>query len=402
MHEWEKSRDTHLVASRSLEIQVSDPLHDGQWDKEVGSHRDATVFHSTAWAKVLVETYRHRPSYVRLTLADRLIALVPVMEVFSRVTGLRGVCVPFADFCAPLIFEEAPVEGLILECLLQLARQRKWKYLEIRSSLRSQHSLNGPFARLSDQRTGAGGGWESAQLNHTNHRSNRERFSSCPEIAFSRFYAHTLDLTQPTDELLRHSLSSVRRAIRKAERSGLSVEITRAEDALLAFYKLHSRTRRRHGLPPQPLSFFRSIHDHILKRGFGFITLAQWQAKPVAAAMFLHFGKNSLYKFGASDERWQALRGNNLIMWESIRYLRQSGFTTLHLGRTDLEQPGLRRFKRSLGAVEQTTPYLRFGPEDGECFSAPGRSALASNVLFRILPVGVNRLAGQLIYPHLH
>ena len=127
---------------------------------------------------------------------------------------------------------------------------------------------------------------------------------------------------------------------------------------MLEFYRLHVRTRRRHGLPPQPASFVLKIHDEIIKPGLGFVVLASKGSRPVAAAVFLNKGKKAVYKFGASDERHQDLRGNNLVMWEAIQFLAQGGFDTLHLGRTSFGNEGLRRFKLAWGTVEETIELL--------------------------------------------
>ena len=70
----------------------------------ISTHPDATIFHSTAWARVLVDTYGHRPCYVQMSLNGSLLALVPMMEVQSALTRSRGICLPFSDYCAPLTF----------------------------------------------------------------------------------------------------------------------------------------------------------------------------------------------------------------------------------------------------------------------------------------------------------
>src|SRR5439155_7559758 len=128
--------------------------------------------------------------------------------------------------------------------------------------------------------------------------------------------------------------SSVRRAIRKAEKSGADVQVATSRDAILEFYRLHVRTRRRHGLPPQPLSFFKNIYEEIVKNGHGFVVLAKSGSRTFAAAVFFLIGKKALYKFGASDRSFQEFRGNNLVMWEAIKFLIDRGFTSLHLRRT--------------------------------------------------------------------
>src|SRR5205823_295553 len=116
-------------------------------------------------------------------------------------------------------------------------------------------------------------------------------------------------------------------------------------------------TRKRHGLPPQPVSFFLNIYEEVIKAGLGFLVMAKSGSRPVAAAVFFHHGKSAVYKFGASDESFQELRGNNLVMWEAIQSLARRGFKTLHFGRTSPANAGLRRFKLAWGTTEETISY---------------------------------------------
>jgi lipid II:glycine glycyltransferase (peptidoglycan interpeptide bridge formation enzyme) len=249
-----------------------------------------------------------------------------------------------------------------MERLLELGRERKWRYFELRGGRR----MLPPSA-----------------------------------TAAEKYYGHKLDLTIGMEELFARFQSPVRRAIRKAEKSGLTAEASKTREAMLDFYRLHVRTRRRHGVPPQPLTFFLNIHEAIIKTGLGFIVLAQKATKPIAAAVFLHSGTTALYKYGASDERIQEVRGNNLVMWEGIRRLAGQGLKTLHFGRTSVENDGLRRFKLSWGTKEEISEYFRFafGPNMwvNSCRNAPE----FYKQLFRRLPLAVNRVAGALIYPHL-
>jgi hypothetical protein len=290
-----------------------------------------------------------------------LAALVPLMEVRSPFTGRRGVCLPFSDACEPLIFDP-DVVGPVRDELIRLAQQCRWKHLEIR-------------------------GGKSLAL------------SSNP---FTKFYGHTLDLRSGIKELVTCFASPVRRAIRKAERSDVSALIVRNRQAIGDFYQLHVQTRRRHGLPPQPASFFLSIYEHIIKPGLGFIVLAQRGSRPIAAAIFFCFGKNALYKYGASDKRFQELRANNLVMWQGIQFLAGNGAEKLHFGRTEQENEGLRRFKLSWNTQEETIDYFRFDPSGRQCLG-PGRSHNSGlhKKVFGRSPLMLNRLAGSVIYPHL-
>jgi hypothetical protein len=339
-------------------MRILDPVHQPGWDHLVTLHRDAGCFHTSAWAKVLHQSYGHRPFYLQFSCGRRLAALVPLMEVRSPFTGRRGVCLPFSDVCEPLVFESGAL-GLIRERLLHLAQQRRWTHLEIRGGKSFQ-----PMAGTA-----------------------------------TKFWAHTLTLRSEPEQLLARFASSVRRAIRKAERNGVRAMALHSRQSVGDFYQLHVQTRRRHGLPPQPASFFLNIYEHIIKPGRGFTVLAQHGYRRIAAAIFFHFGKNALYKYGASDNRFQEFRANNLVMWQGIQFLARQGAERLHFGRTDCENDGLRRFKLSWGTQEETLNYFRVDPS-GRDYAARHDSTFHKRIFCR-LPLAFNRLAGSMIYPHL-
>jgi hypothetical protein len=349
------------TSGQLLQMRLLDPVHQPEWDQLVALHRDAGCFHTSAWARVLHQTYKHQPFYLHFSCGSRLTALIPLMEVRSPFTGRRGVCLPFSDACEPLTFDPEVV-GPVRDELIRLAQQCRWKHLEIR-------------------------GGKSLALSPN---------------PFTKFYGHTLDLRSGIKELVTCFASPVRRAIRKAERSDVSALIVRNRQAIGDFYQLHVQTRRRHGLPPQPASFFLSIYEHIIKPGLGFIVLAQRGSRPIAAAIFFCFGKNALYKYGASDKRFQELRANNLVMWQGIQFLAGNGAEKLHFGRTEQENEGLRRFKLSWNTQEETIDYFRFDPSGRQCLG-PGRSHYSGlhKKVFGRSPLIFNRLAGSMIYPHL-
>jgi lipid II:glycine glycyltransferase (peptidoglycan interpeptide bridge formation enzyme) len=215
------------------------------------------------------------------------------------------------------------------------------------------------------------------------------------------FFAHTLDLGHGVERVRAGLASAVRRNLRKAEESALTVQISDKWQDVLKFYSLHMRTRRRHGLPPQSVTFFSNIYKHLMKRGLAFVVVAALQSRQIAAAVFLRAGRKAVYKFGASDERFQLRRANNLVMWRGIKCLMDSGADTLHFGRTSIENEGLRRFKRGWGSKEEPIVYSRLDPMT-KSWSTPTReSSGLHNRIFQTLPLPVNRLLGTLCYPHL-
>ena len=144
-----------------------------------------------------------------------------------------------------------------------------------------------------------------------------------------------------------------------------------------------------------------NIQRHLISADLGFIVLVESQKGPIAAAIFLKLGRHAVFKFGASDERLQELRANNLAMFEGIKYLVERGAETLHFGRTDKENEGLRRFKLSWGATEEEIGYARFEMASGSWVHSRDRRSTFHRRIFRALPASLNRLAGAMIYPHL-
>src|SRR5262249_47760703 len=113
----------------------------------------------------------------------------------------------------------------------------------------------------------------------------------------SAFWHHSLDLTPSLTFLFdRFHKSCFQRKIRRAEKEGLVYSEGTDDSTLRSFYSLLTLTRRRHGVPPQPLTWFRNLRDCLadsLK-----IALASWKGRPVASMLTLRHKDTLVYKYG--------------------------------------------------------------------------------------------------------
>jgi lipid II:glycine glycyltransferase (peptidoglycan interpeptide bridge formation enzyme) len=243
---------------------------------------------------------------------------------------------------------------------LEQGRRRKWRYLEFRSRIADWKGASGSLA----------------------------------------FYGHHLDLGPSVEALFARFAGSARRAVRKAEASGVRVEFGTGLDAMRTFYSLHCQTRRRLGWPPQPFRFFEAIHRHILFRDQGFVATALRDNHPLASAVFFVQGENAFFKFGASDRAAQQFRPNNLVMWQSIKRLVDGGCRHLHFGRTSLSNQGLRRFKLGFGTTEERIEYRKYDFAREGFVTDVERTDSPLNRLLSHVPTPLLRLAGELLYPH--
>ena len=353
---------TQQISRESLsssQISIFNPLERSDWDALVSRFPQCSFFHTSAWLKVLNETYGYLPIAIALTDQKTTRALTVFMEVDSWITGKRGVSLPFTDECQTLLLDESDLP-LLLEQVYALAAKQNWKSLETRSAP----------------------GLEK---------------NAMPSLVH---YTHKLSLKPDPNSLFSQFSTSNRRAIRKAEASELSINQESSLQNLKAFYELLCLTRKRHGIPPQPWLFFRAIQERILSQGLGSLFLATYKSAPIAGALFLQHKQNAIYKFGASDESFQAMRPNNFVMWNAIKSFAQNGCQQLDFGRTSLKNKGLRRFKLAWGASEKTLPYVRRNIKTQSIQIQSDQTHGWHNQIFKILPTPLSRLAGQLLYKH--
>jgi lipid II:glycine glycyltransferase (peptidoglycan interpeptide bridge formation enzyme) len=214
-------------------------------------------------------------------------------------------------------------------------------------------------------------------------------------------YGHTLDLSDNENEAFSLLRDSTRRNIKKAIGAGVKVEVFESMNALEEFYRLNCLTRKSHGLPPQPFRFFKKVYEHVLAKGNGIVVLASHEGTNIAGAVHFHLGKKAIYKYGASDRKFQHLRANNLVMWEAMRWYSRKGFRSLCFGRTERTNEGLLQFKRGWNAKERAIRYYRYDLRresfvtEGAVVSGGGSS------LFRRMPIPLLRMTGSVLYRHI-
>ncbi len=331
------------------------PLENPDWDALLTSRPDFSFFHSTAWLTVLAESYGFAPLF--FTAGE---TVLPLMEADSWLTGRKGIALPFTDECAPLGADPESFRKLFADAVAH-GKTRGWKSIELRGG---------------------------------------RKFFGTETPASVSFYGHELDLARGEKVLFEKMNGSVRRAVRKAEKDGVTVEILQSLEAMNFFYDLQCLTRQRHGLPPQPWRFFLNIHRRILSQNLGMIAVASHGGKKIAASVYFYLGGRAIYKYGASDFTHQHLRGSNLVMWAAMQWLAQHGAKTLDLGKTSLANEGLRRFKLNLGARERVVEYVKFDLRREVFVTEPDGVAGWHNKVFGAMPLWAARVAGGLLYKH--
>jgi lipid II:glycine glycyltransferase (peptidoglycan interpeptide bridge formation enzyme) len=338
------------------------PLQDPRWQSFVDRHPHASVFHTIDWLEALHRTYGYEPVvYTTTSPGKELFNGIVFCRIRSWVSGSRLVSLPFSDHCEPLA---NPQEMAELMGFLKVARQRKqWKYIELR-----------PLTPDGAARAG--------------DLTKSESFS-----------LQVLDL-RPNLDTLFHNFhkSCVQRKIHRAERENLTYEEGRSDALLRKFYGLLLLTRRRHGLPPQPLVWFRNVvaclGDRIL------IRVASKHGQPVASIITIRHKEVLVYKYGCSDSRLNNLGGNSLLFWKAIQDAKQNGILKYDLGRSESNNSGLVTFKENWGAVSVPLDYYRLPARQPFHLDSVWPTRFAKGV-FSMMPDALLTATGRLLYRHI-
>lgn len=346
-------------------VQVIDPRLSPAWDEFVAQQAAGSVFHRTAWARVLLETYRYEPRYYVLADASGdILAGVPLLLVNSRLTGRRLVGLPFSDMCPPLARDGCDLSPL-LESIRGDAQGDHLSYVEMRGP--------SPLPLLQ-------WGFQEA---------------SC-------FTRHVIPLDKSLQELEAAFHSSARRGMKKAMREGVRVHSTTSPEDMRRFYGLYVTTRRKHGVVPAPYRFFEKIQAHLLAAGSGCLLLAEWQDRLIAADLLLWDGRHLFYKFNVSDPQFLEQRPNNLLMWEAIRLGRELGCSAFDLGRSEADNEGLHRFKSLWASETSPLPYYYYPTVKGFATAdGTGLKRTLMSIAVRVIPRPLLPRAGALLYRHL-
>jgi CelD/BcsL family acetyltransferase involved in cellulose biosynthesis len=351
-------RDQAIPENDALRQVTLSDASDPMWLAYVQGHPDATAFHHPRWLELLASTYGYRPLIVTIRdTRNSIVAGLPLLDVRSWLTGRRLISLPFTDYCPPLGRDASDLTELA-SALSAWRRSTGQPRLEIRGAMPQMHGLRSVPAAV------------------------RHLLTLEPDVqrVASRFRKRTTG------------------AVHKAQRAGVEVTLSRSQDGMSAFYRLHWLTHRRLGVPVQPQRFFEQLWRSVIEPELGFVLLAHRAGQPIAGAVYLSWNRNLIEKYAASDHRHVQVRPNNLICATAIEWGCRNGYRTLDFGRTDFEHEGLRRFKSSWGAVELPLEYSYLGAEPRRQQGGYVRGALSK--VIQVSPPIVCRALGEALYGH--
>jgi FemAB-related protein (PEP-CTERM system-associated) len=345
-------------ASGACAVHVREWTDAGSWEAFVLAAGDANVAHRWAWTQVVPQAYGHRVVPLAAVRDGRLVGVLPLVQVRSRVFGRALVSMPYLDSGGLCTDGDTEAGYALLAAALDLADD----------------------------------GGTRLELRHLGPRD-----IGLP--ASTHKVTMTVDLTGGEDAVWAGARPNRRGQVRKARRSGLEA-VTCGADGLGDFYRVLAHNMRDLGSPVHRRRFFAAVSGEL--GADATYVLVRSGPDVVGAGLVLVHGRRAVLPWSSSLRAALALAPNQLLYWEVARYAIARGCTVLDLGRSS---PGSGTFeaKREWGAGQVQLCWHRTGGRqdgagaEGEGGDDPGRRLAWATRLWSRLPVPVATAAGSAI-----
>jgi CelD/BcsL family acetyltransferase involved in cellulose biosynthesis len=306
------------------------PPDPGAWDALVSAAKEASVFHTAAWARLWEEEWPDaRWEVLAIEGESGYSAGIPAI-VRRRGPARVIYSMPFATYGGPIVGKGHPAPAGARRELLSAWSREARRFLTLRSEL----------------------AW---------YQGSREEIPDTLDSVEG--FTHVLPLTADLDALWSGFAPAARRLVRQADESGLAIRVIEREEEVRRFHEMAIETVRRRGGTPKPYSLYARIFRSLVPAGLARYHLVRHGDEVIAGSLhFFHEGVATNWLPVSREARWH-LRPNNFLIARVLESLAQAGYLEYNFGASPPDAEGLIRFKEGWGARRR--PVLLAGTRSG-------------------------------------
>ena len=169
------------------------------------------------------------------------------------------------------------------------------------------------------------------------------------EMGYARtdHFTHLLKTNGDVESLWHAYNKRVRGAVRKAEKSGVTVTDTDSAEALATFYDMYLMTVKRLGGTPKPFALMQTL----LQQKIAKLAIATYRGTIIAGLLYLRFNKTVTLWCEASVPAFLKYRPNNAIFHHIITQACREQYEWVDFGASPPENTGLIAHKEQYRAV---------------------------------------------------
>jgi len=341
-------------AGADIEVLAIGADRRAEWDEYVRSASGAELYHDYRWRELITDVFRHETLYLAARAGGRILGVLPLVRLKSRLFGDFMVSMPFVNY-GGVVADTPRARSALLDAAVRNGLEAGVGHIELR----------GRDAALLD--------WP-------------ERDDKVTML---------LDLPDSADALWSGFKPKLRAQIRRPQKEG-AVACSGGIELLDEFYAVFARNMRDLGTPVYSKRFFAAVLEkfedesklHVVRLG----------GKPVAAGLVLAHRSVLEIPWASSLREVSRTSVNMLLYWSVLEDAANRGFSRFDFGRST-KGSGTHRFKLQWGAKEQQLRWHYWLPAGRSMprLSPSNPKYRGAIALWRKLPVPVANLLG----PHI-
>jgi FemAB-related protein (PEP-CTERM system-associated) len=287
-----------------MQIVRCDDSHRDAWNAYVERSPRAALYHRFEWRDVNAACFGHRAAYLAAMETDRIVGILPVVQVKSQLFGNIACSLPFVNYGGPCGDSDA-IEQSLVDATRGLADEWRVDYVEIRT---------------------------------------RRRVDSLPTSEHK--VSMTVDLNPDPDVLWKAFKTAHRQDIRGGYKKGLTAKMGGGE-LLDDFYAVLSESWRDMGTPIYSRRYLRTVVETFPTQTR--ICVVYAGNEPAAAALDMVSGDNVEGLWLGSRNKFRRQYAGYVLYWELLKSACERGLRTFHLGRSSVDSGG-ESFKKKWNA----------------------------------------------------
>jgi hypothetical protein len=279
-----------------------------EWDEFASRYTDL-IFYQAVWSDVLKKGLRGQPLYFYLREGGEIVAGLPGVLLNFGIFKILYASIPYGN-----LIGEREYFGSIMEILEDEFRKRKIDQVRVTESPFSKPQLPGSFKSIS---------------------------AKCTLLDLRGFNK---------EEIWEGYKKNIRRDVRKAQRSGITIHRGDSVEGVNEFYKLYlASMERNRAMAKYPLRWFETLYEVVTKKGLGAILIAELNEVAIAGVVLIYSASSAHYFHNGSQYEFLKFCPNELLVHSSIENAVEKKISFFDFMGSDPNDLSLLRFKEKWG-----------------------------------------------------
>jgi hypothetical protein len=280
-----------------------------EWDEFASRYTDL-IFYQSVWSEVLRKGLGGQPLYFYLKEGDEIVAGLPGILLSFKIFKILYASIPYGNLVGNKSYF-SPLMGLLKEEF----RKRGIDQVRITES---------PF-------------FESYQP-----ESFKPISAKCTLLDLRGYNK---------DEIWEGYKKNIRRDVRKAQKSGITIRGGDSKEGIDIFYKLYlASMERNRAMAKYPLRWFETIYEIVTKKGLGAILIAELNRVAIAGVVLIYSPSSTHYFHNGSEYEFLKFCPNELLVHSSLEKAIERGNSFFDFMGSAPNDLSLLRFKEKWGS----------------------------------------------------